>query len=290
MRTLVLGCNGQLGQSMADSVPANVELVGFDLPEVDITDRDSVAKICRDNGPDVIVNAAAYTAVDKAESEPALAASVNADGPRNIARAASEIGAKLIHISTDFVFDGKSSDPYMPDDETNPLNVYGTTKRDGELAVLENSDDSIVIRTSWLYSQYGHNFVKTMLRLMKEQDELRVVDDQVGSPTWCGSLAEVVWSFTESSKHSGLFHWSDHGQISWHEFATAIQAEARSLGLLDRSVPIQAISTDEYPLAAARPRYSALDCSTTAAAINIRPTDWRANLRKMLAQNESANT
>lgn len=283
MKTLVLGCNGQLGHSLADTAPKNVDIIGLDLPELDITDAAAVLEICRKTQPDVIINAAAYTAVDQAESEAKLAAAVNIDGPRNIAVAAREVGARLVHISTDFVFDGKSSVPYKPDAATNSLSVYGKTKRDGELAVLkERSDSAVVIRTSWLYSKTGSNFVKTMLRLMGERDELGVVADQIGSPTWADSLAEAIWAFVVMPELTGVYHWSDGGETSWQGFALAIQEEALSLGLLEKTIPIHAIKTEDYPTAASRPAYSVLDCSKTIQAINMQPVEWRSNLRKML--------
>lgn len=283
MKTLAMGCNGQLGHSLADTASVNVNLIGLDLPELDITDASAVLEICRETRPDVIVNAAAYTAVDQAESESALATSVNVEGPRNIAIASREVGARLIHISTDFVFDGQSSTPYKADAVTNPLSVYGQTKRDGELTVLEEtSGTAVVIRTSWLYSKTGSNFVKTMLRLMGERDELGIVADQFGSPTWADSLAEALWAFVDAPEHSGIFHWTDSGEMSWQEFAVAIQQEALALGLLGKAIPIHAIKTEDYPTAATRPAYSVLDCSSTIQAINIQPAEWRTNLRRML--------
>ena len=283
MKTLVMGCNGQLGHSLADTASVNVNLIGLDLPELDITDASAVLEICRETRPDVIVNATAYTAVDQAESESALATSVNVEGPRNIAIASREVGARLIHISTDFVFDGQSSTPYKADAVTNPLSVYGQTKRDGELAVLEEtSGTAVVIRTSWLYSKTGSNFVKTMLRLMGERDELGIVADQFGSPTWADSLAEALWAFVDAPEHSGIFHWTDSGETSWQEFAVAIQQEALALGLLGKAIPIHAIKTEDYPTAATRPAHSVLDCSSTIQAINIQPAEWRTNLRRML--------
>ena len=233
----------------------------------------------------MIVNAAAYTAVDQAESEQALAISVNVMGPRNIAAASCEIGARLIHISTDFVFDGAASTPYKPNAATNPLSVYGQTKRDGELAVLEETSGSaVVIRTSWLYSKTGSNFVKTMLRLMSERDELGVVADQIGTPTWANSLAEVVWTFVQTPEHSGIYHWTDGGETSWHGFALAIQEAALSLGLLNKAIPIHGIKTQDYPTAARRPPYSVLDCTTTQDVISMQPAQWRANLGQMLKE------
>ena len=283
MKIMVFGCNGQLGHTLAETAPKGVNIIGLDLPELDITDAAAVLEVCQQSCPDVIVNAAAYTAVDQAESEQALATSVNVDGPRNVAVASRVVDAKLIHISTDFVFDGTSSTPYEADAMPNPLNVYGQTKRDGELAVFEESTGAgIVIRTSWLYSKTGSNFVKTMLRLMGERDELGVVADQFGSPTWANSLAEAVWAFAGAPDHRGVFHWSDRGKTSWHEFAVAIQEEALLLGLLKVSIPIRAIKTEDYPMAATRPPYTVLDCSATHDAINIQPADWRTNLREML--------
>ena len=283
MKTLVLGCNGQLGQSLADTVPDEVDIIGLDLPELDITDANAVLEICRETRPDVVVNAAAYTAVDQAESEPEIAASINVDGVRNIAAAAHDVGAKFIHISTDYVFDGESTKPYKPDDASNPLGVYGQTKREGELAALEETSGSaVVIRTAWLYSKTGSNFVKTMLRLMDERDELNVVADQFGTPTWADSLANAVWGFAHAPENSGIFHWTDGGKTSWHGFATAIQKEALSLGLLDKAIPLDAVGTKDYPTATWRPKYTVLDCSATHDAINIQPANWQANLRQML--------
>jgi len=283
MKTLVFGCNGQLGVALADTTPDAADFIGLDLPELDITRADAVLELCREVKPAVIINAAAYTAVDQAESDSALAASVNVDGPRNIALAARNVGARIIHISTDFVFDGVALEPYQTDAQTNPLSVYGRTKRDGEVAVLEaTSGAAVVIRTSWLYSKTGSNFVKTMLRLMSERDELGIVADQYGSPTWANSLAEAVWGFVDAPEHSGVFHWSDGGETSWLKFAVAIQEEAVTLGLLDKAIPIHAIKAADYPVAATRPAYSVLDCSSTQEAINMQPAEWRTNLRQML--------
>jgi dTDP-4-dehydrorhamnose reductase len=288
MKTLILGSNGQLGQALADTVPSSWELMGLDLPELDITDADRLLTLCRDVRPDAIVNAAAYTTVDKAESEVDLATAVNVSGPHNAAAAARDVGARFVHISTDFVFDGGGSTPYQVDAATSPLSVYGLTKRDGELAALSASEGTAaVVRTAWLYSKTGNNFVKTMLRLMRERDELSVVADQVGSPTWANSLATAVWALVDNSSLTGIFHWTDSGKASWHEFAVAIQEEALSLGLLDTAIAIQPITTEDYPTPAARPRYSVLDCSSTCAALGLESTEWRVNLRHMLKEMEA---
>ena len=283
MKTLVLGSSGQLGQALAETVPDAAGFVGADLPELDITDAVAVLEICSNKRPDVIINAAAYTAVDKAETELDLASAANVTGPQNIAAAANCTGARLIHISTDFVFDGSATSPYRPDAEVRPLSVYGRTKRDGEVAVLDAMHDSAaIVRTAWLYSKTGGNFVKTMLRLMGERDELSVVADQRGTPTWANSLAEAVWGLAAVPTISGVFHWTDGGECSWHEFALAIQEEALSLEILDRKILVHPITTEEYPTPAARPRYSVMDCAATCAALHIQPTPWRVNLRRML--------
>lgn len=283
MKTLVIGSNGQLGHALTNQTPSAANVTGLDLPDLDITNSVSIVHACREVAPDVIVNAAAYTAVDAAETNAEIAMAVNSYGARNVASAAHEIGARLIHISTDFVFDGTASTPYTAESDTRPLSVYGRSKRDGELAVLEtHPNSSVVLRTAWLYSRHGNNFVKTMLRLMAERDELGVVADQFGTPTWAESLAATVWGFAEKSDLSGIFHWTDGGDASWYDFAVRIQEEALSLDLLDRSIPIRAISTNDFPTPATRPRYSVLDCSTTCSALDLRPVNWRINLRQML--------
>jgi dTDP-4-dehydrorhamnose reductase len=283
MKALVLGCDGQLGQSLARSIPSDVEFVGLDMPDIDITDADMVSEILNGVRPTIILNAAAYTAVDQAESDVDRARAINKDGPRNIANIAAEIGARVIHVSTDFVFDGTSTTPYAPSHAPNPLSVYGLTKFQGEQEVLKAlPNSSIIVRTAWLYSEFGNNFVKTMLQLMSEGDELKVVADQMGTPTWAGSLARTMWLMASQSDLAGIFHWTDGGKASWYEFAQAIQEEAVSLSLLNEAIPICGISTSEYPTAAKRPQYSVLNCTATCAALNHKQTHWRENLRLML--------
>ena len=233
MKTLVLGSKGQLGKALAETVPGSAEYIGLDLPDLDITSAGAIFELCREEQPVVIINAAAYTAVDKAESEIDVATAVNVEGARNVAAAARDIGARLIHISTDFVFDGTGSTPYSADAETNPLSVYGRTKRDGERAVLDASPDTAtVIRTAWLYSKTGSNFVKTMLRLMQERDELSVVADQFGTPTFARDLAtwtqRILYSAVDgrSAERLGIFHLGNEGVTTWHGFASAILSHA----------------------------------------------------------------
>ena len=285
MKVFVVGSRGQLGQSLAETAPATVDFAGADLPELDILDAAALEARLADERPGFVVNAAAYTAVDKAEDEPEIARRVNVDGARNVAEAACNAGARVIYISTDFVFDGSKGMPYEPDDSPAPLTVYGATKLDGEVAVREATDgDAIVIRTAWLYSRFGHNFVKTMLRLMEERDELSVVADQHGTPTWARSLAEVIWAAIGPDLPGGVYHWTDGGEASWYDFAAAIYQEARRSGLLDRDVAIRAIPTEEYPTPARRPAYSVLDCSATVAALGVEQRPWAERLQQMLAE------
>jgi dTDP-4-dehydrorhamnose reductase len=285
VKVFVVGSRGQLGQSLAETAPATVDFAGADLPELDILDAAALEARLADERPGFVVNAAAYTAVDKAEDEPEIARRVNVDGARNVAEAACNAGARVIYISTDFVFDGSKGMPYEPDDAPEPLSVYGRTKLDGEEAVRDATDgDAIVIRTAWLYSRFGHNFVKTMLRLMAERDELSVVADQHGTPTWAGTLAGVVWAAIGRDLPGAVYHWTDGGEASWYDFAAAVYQEARSSGLLDRDVAIRAIPTEEYPTPARRPVYSVLDCSATVAALGVEQRPWAERLQQMLAE------
>ena len=282
MKVMVLGCNGQLGQTLRDSCPAGISFAGLDEPDIDIGDSDSVRVAMNRHRPEWLINAAAYTAVDKAESKPHMAERVNVDGARLVAQAASEIGARVVHISTDFVFDGEANRPYRTDDPARPLSVYGRTKRDGELAVMETANHTVVIRTAWLYSKYGNNFVKTMLRLMNERDVLRVIDDQRGTPTWCGSLAPAIWVAVGKRVPGGIYHRTDDGEATWCEFAREIYRVGRELDLVGREVEIVPIPTSEYPTPARRPRYSVLDCSLSRDAIGLAADHWTVSLRRML--------
>jgi dTDP-4-dehydrorhamnose reductase len=282
MKVLIAGAKGQLGRTLADTAPQGVILHLLDLPDFDITDEASVRRHVNEVGPDLIVNAAAYTAVDRAEEEPAPAFAVNAAGAGHLARAARETGARLIHVSTDYVFDGGANTPYAPDAECRPLGVYGESKRQGEIAVLEAIDNALILRTAWLYSRYGANFVLTMLRLMAEREQLSVVADQIGAPTWSGTLAAAVWAAAARPEISGIYHWTDAGVASWYDFAVAIQEEALALGKLARPVPVVPIRTADYPTAARRPAYSVLDCTRSWSDFGLPPIHWREALRRML--------
>ncbi|MEW6593516.1 MAG: dTDP-4-dehydrorhamnose reductase [Thermodesulfobacteriota bacterium] len=282
MKVLLTGAAGQLGWEMQRIVPQGVTLLALDSAGLDITDAAAVAALVAEERPQVIVNAAAYTAVDTAESEPERARLVNTRGAVNLAEAARVHDAFLVQLSTDFVFDGKSSGPYDPTDLPAPLGVYGASKLAGEQAVRERlGDRCAIVRTSWLYSSHGQNFVKTMLRLMAERDEVRVVADQVGTPTWAYGLAGAVWLIACRAL-PGIHHWSDAGVASWYDFAVALQEEALAVGLLDRNISIVPVTTAEYPTPARRPAYSVLDKSATWALLGGPAPHWRVQLRRML--------
>lgn len=286
-RVLITGDQGQVGRALLLSVPAQCQLRGVSRAELDVTDAHAVNQYVADYRPDVIINAAAYTAVDKAESESELAELGNAVAPRNLAVAAKHINARLIHISTDFVFDGKSSRPYAANDPTVPLGVYGRTKLAGERAVQEVlGDRALTIRTAWVYDATGKNFLRTMLRLMHERGAVKVVADQMGTPTSSHSLADILWRCALNTKLGGIYHWTDAGVASWYDFAVAIAEEAVAVGLLKQLPVITPIATHEYPTPAHRPAFSVLDKSATYAALNAVPVHWRVRLREVMARVE----
>jgi dTDP-4-dehydrorhamnose reductase len=285
MKILVVGAKGQLGQELLRTAPARVEVTTLDHESLDIVAFDTVLEVVTGLRPEVIINAAAYTAVDGAETKPDLAVSINAEGPGHLARAAERAGARLLHVSTDFVFDGQQQQPYSPRQEPRPLGVYGHSKLAGERRVQEILPlHSVILRTSWVYSSHGTNFVKTMLRLMNERDELRVVADQVGTPTWALGLAQTLWAFLDHPASHGIFHWTDAGNCSWYDFACAIYSEGRALGLIDRELSIEAVPTSEYPTPAQRPAYSVLDCTSTQELLGREASDWSLQLHKMLQE------
>lgn len=282
MKVLITGSGGQLGLELRRTMPAGCTMQGFDLDRLDVTDLISVIDAVRIDQPDVIINCAAYTAVDKAESDSELAFAVNGRGAGNLAQAAATVGAKLIHVSTDFVFDGTKSRPYLTDDATNPVSVYGASKLDGELRVADAIENVVILRTAWLYSPYGANFVKTMLRLMREKDSMGVIADQIGTPTWAGGLAQCIWIMARRPDIRGIHHWTDAGAASWYDFAVAIQEEALIRGLLDKAIPINPIRTEDYPTPARRPNYSVLDKTHTWQALGVKSPHWRVTLRAVL--------
>jgi dTDP-4-dehydrorhamnose reductase len=285
VKVLVTGAGGQVATALEKLKPANIDLISLGRAELDISDRDTVRRRMAVLDPDVIINAAAYTAVDKAESETELAVQLNGEAPGYLAEAAYANGARLLHISTDFVFDGKASSPYKPDAPTSPLGIYGLSKLLGERRALEASHgQALVLRTAWVYAANGHNFVRTMLRLMGERGSVKVVSDQRGSPTWADSVARALWVAAERPQFRGIHHWTDAGEASWYDFALAIAAEGRELGLLKKPVEVFPIATSEYPTPAKRPAYSALDRSSAETGLELSATPWRDNLKKMLTE------
>lgn len=258
-RVLITGANGQLGQALLKYAPAGWVVQGCNRQQLDITDKAQVAAVVQSFAPTAIVNAAAYTAVDKAESEPDLAQAINAFGAENVAKVAAEQGARIIQISTDFVFDGTRSTPYPPDAPTNPLSVYGKTKCEGEERVRAAAGKlTTILRTAWVYGPVGHNFMLTMLRLLRERDEFGVVSDQVGTPTSTRSIARAVYHLLSEGLGAGqILHWTDAGVASWYDFASVIRQVMVDQGC-ERVACIQPIPTSGYPTPAQRPSYSVL--------------------------------
>lgn len=283
-KVLITGAAGQLGRELLRSVPEGVECIAATREILDIADAAQVRAFVRRERPGLIINAAAYTAVDKAESEQELAAAINVNGAANLATACAENGSRLIHVSTDFVFDGTSSTPYLPDAPTSPLGEYGRSKLAGEQAVVAGLPSAFIMRTAWVYSAFGGNFVKTMLRLMAEREELSVVADQVGTPTWARGLADALWLAADQSDLQGLYHWTDAGVCSWYDFAVAIAEEALEIGLLQRMPRIHPIPGSAYPTPAARPAFSVLDKNSTWAVLKTEGLHWRSQLRSMLKE------
>jgi len=280
MRVLITGANGQLGGALQRTAPDWADINAIDVDDCDLTDVPMLRARLVVEAPDLIINAAAYTAVDKAESDEDLARAINSLAVAAMVEAMAETGGKVVHVSTDFVFDGTSPRAYVPDDVRNPLSVYGRTKAEGE-DHLRSTD--LLVRTAWVYEAGGANFVRTMIRLMKEREELAVVADQIGSPTWATGLARTIWGLVEKGA-SGTFHHSDDGAISWHDFAVAIAEEAHERGLIARIPVIRPIATAEYPTPARRPSFSLLDSSSTRACLGDTPTPWRENLCRMLEE------
>jgi len=275
IKILVTGGNGQLAQCLKDVVKNNDELdVNFqDLPELDITNKQQLVSYFLKNELDYCINCAAYTAVDLAEEQSDLAYAVNADGPKNLAEACKKHQVKLLHISTDFVFDGKKQTPYIETDMPNPLGVYGKSKWQGERNIQEIMEDYFILRTSWLYSEYGNNFIKTMLKLSETRDEINVVSDQIGSPTYAGDLAEVLIKIIlSSSTNYGVYHYSNSGAISWFDFASEI---FKQFGM---KIEVKPIKTEDYPTAAKRPKYSVLETKKIENNFDCTIKDWNNSL------------
>lgn len=280
---LLVGAAGQLGQTLLQTLDAERYAIHtLTRQDVDIADETAIDQALNQIKPSVIINAAAYTAVDKAESDDLAARAANATGPKFLARWAAANDAWLLQVSTDFVFNGHQHRPYTPDDQTDPPGIYGRTKLEGELHVgYLAPKNSLILRTSWVYSEFGHNFVKTMLNLMQTKDKLGVVADQIGTPSSTWEIARCINRALEV-RPTGIMHWSDAGVASWYDFAIAIQEEAKQAGLLAAEIPVNAIATRDYPTPAKRPPYSVLDKSATIAALDCQPIHWRRALRQVI--------
>ena len=275
IKILVTGGSGQLAQCLKDVVINENELnVDFqDLPALDITNKQQLESYFLKNELDYCINCAAYTAVDLAEEQSNLAYAVNAEGPKNLAEVCKKYQVKLLHISTDFVFDGKKQTPYIETDMPNPLGVYGASKWQGERYIQEVMEDYFIIRTSWLYSEYGNNFMKTMLRLSETREEISVVSDQIGAPTYAGDLAEVLIKIIlSSSTNYGVYHYSNSGAISWYDFAVEIFKQ------FGKKIEVKPIKTEEYPTAAKRPKYSVLETTKIEKEFKIQLINLKNSL------------
>lgn len=283
MKTLIFGAAGQLGyELMRQGHALSLDIQGVDLPQTDITDVTQLTGVFADYRPQLVINAAAYTNVDGAESEPELAMAINRDGPANIARACVENKIPLIHVSTDYVFDGKQGTPYQETDPVSPIGVYGRSKAEGESALRSVIVEHIILRTAWLYGKNGHNFVKTILKLAREKEEIRVVSDQYGCPTSAADLAEAILKISDNVRQGvpidwGTYHYCGRGIISWHEFAQAIVDICRQQGKI-KTTRVDPIKTADYPTRVERPPYSALDCTLINKHFGITPKPWQDSL------------
>lgn len=282
MKVLVLGAGGQVGRALTQTARADYQVIAKTRAEADLGDAAALGRLLSETNPEWVINAGAYTAVDLAEDEPQKATTINDIAVGELARAAARAGCRVVHLSTDFVFDGQSSRAYHPDDEPHPLSVYGASKLGGERKILDGHCDAIVLRTAWVYASLGRNFVLTMLRLMRERDQVRVVSDQIGAPTWARGLAGIIWDLIGASAPQGIYHWTDSGVASWYDFAVAIQEEALARGILSRPAAIVPIATADYPTRARRPAFSVLDTAAARALSTTPAVHWRVNLRNML--------
>lgn len=280
-RVLVTGAGGQLGRELIAARFPGAEIVGLDRHQCDIENRGQLAEVFRRFRPNAVINAAAYTAVDRAELEAARAFQANATGVHNVAEEARAIGARLIHVSTDYVFDGAESSPYAPDARPSPLGVYGSSKLAGETAFLASGVNGVVVRTAWLYSAGGKNFLRTILGMLGSGRDLRVVSDQIGTPTSASELATVLLQSALDSTLNGVVHWTNAGMCSWYDFAVAIRGLAKDRSITTSEVRIIPIRTEDYPSVARRPAYSVLD-SSLLWSIYGQPNHWRDALANVL--------
>ena len=286
MRVLLTGANGQLGRALQSTSPAAGDITALSRADLDIGDPESIRTAIEQVRPDWILNAAAYTAVDRAEEEPDLARAINETAVKHLAQASRAAGARLLHVSTDFVFDGNGQRPYRPDDSTAPLNVYGLTKRDGEKAALKaTAEDAVIVRTAWVYSRTGRNFLTTMMRLMHERESLKIVDDQQGAPTSTSDLAGAIWTLIDAQAEGGIYHYTNSGEATWYEFAQAIHAALQVQEPVTPLAHIEPTDTAGFPTPAKRPAYSVLDCAKIETIIGKR-TPWQDALHNVMNSTE----
>ena len=291
MKVLLTGAAGQLGQALIAAKPAGITLIACSRAELDLADAVACQALVQRHRPDWVLNAGAYTAVDKAESEPELALAVNGGAPRAFAEALADTGGRLLQVSTNFVFNGSQGSPYRPEQSRDPLGVYGSSKAAGEEAVEQllgpaaggaGAGRGVILRTSWVMGPVGKNFALTMLRLHRERQQIGVVEDQVGCPTSTHTLAAACWRVISAGISEPVLHWSDAGAASWFDVAVAVGELAQELGLLEQPALVNPLTTAEYPLPAQRPSYSLLDCSGSRKALGLAPTPWRQALRQLL--------
>lgn len=290
MRVLITGCNGQVGHCLTEilSNTENISLLAVDREELDITDQEAVNEAIIDFKPSIIINAAAHTAVDKAEEEVLMSYAINCDGPKYLAEAAQQVGAAILHISTDYVFEGNKLGEYIESDPTNPQGVYGASKLAGENAVAEACDKHVILRTAWVFGEHGNNFVKTMLRLGATRDELNIVGDQFGGPTYAGDIAEVLVEIAKSIFSNklvdyGVYHYSGLPHVSWYEFANVIFDSAVEQGVLYKKPVLLSITTEQYPTPAKRPNNSKLSSKKITDAFSINASNWKAAMTNIKA-------
>lgn len=285
MNIIITGADGQLARDLVRTAPSHDHILALPKSELDITRADQIENIIKKTNADRVINTAAYTGVDQAETEQEQALALNRDGPRLLAEILARADVSLVHYSTDYVFDGEKHSPYTTADTPHPINVYGASKLEGEKAVIEAlGTRAIIIRTAWLYSGHGANFVMKMLGLMQSRDTLRVVADQIGTPTWTRSLAHATWQLMPVTGLHGIHHFCDAGATTWFEFSRAIQETAWRYGLLTNRTQIMPVTTAEYGAPARRPAYSVLDCTQTWRLLKQEPDNWRVALEKLLLE------
>lgn len=286
MRIILTGCDGQVGKFLSQKLTSIANILALSRQDLDITDQTAVDKIIQDFKPDFIINAAAYTAVDNAESEQEKAYKINRDGPLFLAKAAQDINATLIHISTDYVFAGDKQGVYAETDVTSPQSIYGASKLAGEQAIIDNCEKYIILRTAWVFGETGNNFVKTMLRLAGDRDKLNIVDDQFGGPTYAGDIADAIILIVKKINHNdavnwGVFHFSGQPYVSWFEFAKNIFEQAEQQNYR-KKIELGPITTAQFPTPAKRPANSKLDCSKIEQEFSISPSNWQNAIRNLI--------